>query len=180
MAQVYQTPQPNPWRGRYLQVCLTWWEEPTHGTIAALLLSVSFVMLRAFFSRLRAALTTVLVSGAALCASAAEVTVGYVDLMEPGFFSQTVMSALTAVAQERKDDRVHSLRLSPMIALQEIRQRRPDIVISPAEIYINLATDIGAHPIAIRKTRYAKDPASSVAVQSLCGPIGRSCRPFRI
>lgn len=137
-------------------------------------------MLRAFFSRLRASLTTVLVSGAALCASAAEVTVGYVDLMDPGFFSQTVMSALTAVAQERKDDRVHSLRLSPMIALQEIRQRRPDIVISPAEIYINLATDIGAHPIAIRKTRYAKDPASSVAVQSLCGPIGRSCRHFRI
>lgn len=133
-----------------------------------------------FFSRLRAALTTVLVSGAALCASAAEVTVGYVDLMEPGFFSQTVMSALTAVAQERKDDRVHSLRLSPMIALQEIRQRRPDIVIAPAEIYINLATEIGAHPIAMRKTRYAKDPAKSVAVQSLCGPIGRSCRHFRI
>lgn len=119
-------------------------------------------MLRAFFSRLRAALTTVLVSGAALCASAAEVTVGYVDLMEPGFFSQTVMSALTAVAQERKDDRVHSLRLSPMIALQEIRQRRPAIVIAPAEIYINLATEIGAHPIAMRKTRYAKDPAKSV------------------
>ena len=119
MAQVYQTPLLNPWRGRYLQECFQWRVLPKHGTIAALLLSVSFVMLRAFFSRLRAALTTVLVSGAALCASAAEVTVGYVDLIEPGFFSQTVMSALTAVAQERKDDRVH--RNNPRKPLISIR-----------------------------------------------------------
>ena len=93
---------------------------------------------------------------ASLCA--AEVRIGFVETAEPGFFAQTVMPTLTSVAARRPSDSVTSVRLTSALAVSEIRQMKPDIVILPSSIYVTAAVDIGAHAVATRKTVYARDP----------------------
>ena len=107
-------------------------------------------------------LLCVLCAAFAAGAFAADIRVGFVDSVEPGFFSQTVMPTMTSVARERTRDTISSVRLSPVLPISEIRQLRPDIIIAPAAVYVNAATEIGAHAIATRKTTFAKDPSRSV------------------
>lgn len=83
----------------------------------------------------------------------ADVVVGFVDRPEPGYYSRTVMPTLAAMARAMPDRTVTGVRLSPDDPIADLMRLRPDILVAPASVYMELELNYGGHAIATRKTR---------------------------
>ena len=105
------------------------------------------------------AASVVFSSSSAFCST---ITVGFFDSAEPGFFSQTVTPTTRAIAQKRPADMVTTVSIASVTRIDDILEKRPDVVIVPASVFVDISEKIGAHPIATRKTRFTKNPAASV------------------
>lgn len=92
----------------------------------------------------------------------ADVVVGFVDRPEPGYYSRTVMPTLAAMARAMPDRTVTGVRLSPDDPIADLMRLRPDILVAPASVYMELELNYGGHAIATRKTRWADNPSASV------------------
>lgn len=92
----------------------------------------------------------------------ADVVVGFVDRPEPGYYSRTVMPTLAAMARAMPDRTVTGVRLSPDDPIADLVRLRPDILVGPASVYMELELNYGGHAIATRKTRWADNPSASV------------------
>lgn len=92
----------------------------------------------------------------------ADVVVGFVDRPEPGYYSRTIMPTLAAMARAMPDRTVTGVRLSPDDPIADLVRLRPDILVGPASVYMELELNYGGHAIATRKTRWADNPSASV------------------
>lgn len=92
----------------------------------------------------------------------ADVVVGFVDRPEPGYYSRTIMPTLAAMARAMPDRTVTGVRLSPDDPIADLMRLRPDILVAPASVYMELELNYGGHAIATRKTRWADNPSASV------------------
>lgn len=109
------------------------------------------------------ALVTSVFAVPGVCAEpSADVVVGFVDRPEPGYYSRTIMPTLAAMARAMPDRTVTGVRLSPDDPIADLVRLRPDILVGPASVYMELELNYGGHAIATRKTRWADNPSASV------------------
>lgn len=109
------------------------------------------------------ALVTSVLAVPGVCAEPpADVVVGFVDRPEPGYYSRTIMPTLAAMARAMPDRTVTGVRLSPDDPIADLVRLRPDILVGPASVYMELELNYGGHAIATRKTRWAENPSASV------------------
>ena len=92
----------------------------------------------------------------------ADVVVSFVDRPEPGYYSRTVIPTLAAMARAMPDRTVTGVRLLPDDPSADLMRLRPDILVGPASVYMELELNYGGHAIATRKTRWADNPSASV------------------
>lgn len=78
----------------------------------------------------------------------ADVVVGFVDRPEPGYYSRTIMPTLAAMARAMPDRTVTGVRLSPDDPIADLMRLRPDILVAPASVYMELELNYGGHAIA--------------------------------
>ena len=95
-------------------------------------------------------------------AQALGLTVGFVDSVEPGYYTHTVKPTLNALAEALPGSRITAHRIPADTAAQEIERMRPDILFAPSALFMTLESSLGGHAIATRKTRFADNPSASV------------------
>ena len=93
---------------------------------------------------------------------ARDVVVGFVDSVEPGYYSQTVKPTLAAIARKIPNGIVTGVRLSTDNTIEEIKRISPDILLGPASVYMELNLTLGGHSIATRRTQWAENPSASI------------------
>ena len=80
----------------------------------------------------------------------ADVVVSFVDRPEPGYYSRTVIPTLAAMARAMPDRTVTGVRLLPDDPSADLMRLRPDILVGPASVYMELELNYGGHAIATR------------------------------
>lgn len=104
--------------------------------------------------------------------SAAVIRLGVVTTTEPGFAATTVTPVVSEMEKLRPDDVVHVVQIAEHDLLHDIERERPDLLICSAWCFLNVLNDIGAHPVATRKT----DRAASAVVSIGAALVVRSDR----
>lgn len=84
-----------------------------------------------------------------------------VEMTEPGFAATTVNPIRKALSSVFPSEDIVILRVNSATLESSVRELRPDFIISPAADFLRLVDAVGAHPIATRKTRWARDPHES-------------------
>ena len=88
--------------------------------------------------------------------------IGVVDALESDFYASTIEPALEAIRREFPEADPQLKRMSSLTLTSDIGRLRPDLVIMPAGDFGQIFEEIGAHPIATRKTVWARSSAASV------------------
>ena len=112
------------------------------------------------------------VAGTAPCAAAevpsppaeirrTHVSFAVVAMTEPGFTQSTVIPVKRTLERALPEAKVVRLSVSSATLESSVSRLKPDFVISPAADFLRIADAMGAHPIAVRRTHWAKDPARS-------------------
>lgn len=94
--------------------------------------------------------------------SAAVIRLGVVTTTEPGFAATTVTPVVSAMEKLRPDDVVHVVQIAEHDLLHEIERERPDLLICSAWCFLNVLNEVGAHPVATRKTDRAASAIASI------------------
>ena len=94
--------------------------------------------------------------------SAAVIRLGVVTTTEPGFAATTVTPVVSEMEKLRPDDVVHVVQIAEHDLLNDIERERPDLLICSAWCFLNVLNDIGAHPVATRKTDRAASAVASI------------------
>lgn len=94
--------------------------------------------------------------------SAAVLRLGVVTTTEPGFAATTVTPVVSEMEKLRPDDVVHVVQVAEHDLLNDIERERPDLLICSAWCFLNVLNDIGAHPVATRKTDRAASAVASI------------------
>lgn len=84
-----------------------------------------------------------------------------VEMTEPGFAATTVNPIRKALSSVFPSEDIVILRVNSATLESAVRELRPDFIISPAADFLRIVDAVGAHPIATRKTRWARDPHQS-------------------
>lgn len=97
------------------------------------------------------------------------VRLAVVEMTEPGYVNTTIIPVKRAIERALPSHTVHIGRINSAMLETTVRQTRPDFIIAPAADFVRLVDSTGAHPIATRKTLWARDPshASGAAVIAL-------------
>ena len=82
-------------------------------------------------------------------------------MTEPGFAATTVNPIRKALSSIFPSEDIVILRVNSATLESAVRELRPDFIISPAADFLRIVDAVGAHPIATRKTRWARDPHQS-------------------
>lgn len=94
--------------------------------------------------------------------SAAVLRLGVVTTTEPGFAATTVTPVVSEMEKLRPQDVVHVVQIAEHDLLHDIERERPDLLICSAWCFLNVLSDIGAHPVATRKTDRAASAVASI------------------
>lgn len=94
--------------------------------------------------------------------SAAVLRLGVVTTTEPGFAATTVTPVVSEMEKLRPDDVVHVVQIAEHDLLNDIERELPDLLICSAWCFLNVLNDIGAHPVATRKTDRAASAVASI------------------
>lgn len=94
--------------------------------------------------------------------SAAVIRLGVVTTTEPGFAATTVTPVVSEMEKLRPHDVVHVVQIAEHDLLHDIERERPDLLICSAWCFLNVLNDIGAHPVATRKTDRAASAVASI------------------
>lgn len=94
--------------------------------------------------------------------SAAVIRLGVVTTTEPGFAATTVTPVVSEMEKLRPQDVVHVVQIAEHDLLHDIERERPDLLICSAWCFLNVLSDIGAHPVATRKTDRAASAVASI------------------
>lgn len=94
--------------------------------------------------------------------SAAVIRLGVGTTTEPGFAATTVTPVVSEMEKLRPDDVVHVVQIAEHDLLHDIERERPDLLICSAWCFLNVLNDIGAHPVATRKTDRAASAVASI------------------
>lgn len=94
--------------------------------------------------------------------SAAVLRLGVVTTTEPGFAATTVTPVVSEMEKLRPHDVVHVVQIAEHDLLHDIERERPDLLICSAWCFLNVLNDIGAHPVATRKTDRAASAVASI------------------
>ena len=89
------------------------------------------------------------------------VSLAVVAMTEPGFAQSTVIPVKRTLEAALPEATVVRLSVSSATLEASVARLKPDFVISPAADFLRIADAMGAHPIAVRRTHWAKDPARS-------------------
>ena len=84
-----------------------------------------------------------------------------VEMTETGFEASTIIPVQEAIQEAFPDRTVSILRINSATLESTVKELRPDFIISPAADFLRILDAVGAHPIATRKTKWAKDPYRS-------------------
>lgn len=87
--------------------------------------------------------------------------VAVVEMTEPGFVNSTIVPVSTAIREAFPGYDVSILRVNSAMLETTVQGMRPDLIIAPAADFLRLVDSTGAHPIATRRTRWARDPSRS-------------------
>lgn len=113
-----------------------------------------------------------LACGAAFCAAEeappladgmrrTHVSLAVVEMTEPGFAQSTVIPVKRTLEAALPEAAVLRLSVSSATLESSVARLKPDFVISPAADFLRIVDAMGAHPIAVRRTHWAKDPSRS-------------------
>lgn len=94
--------------------------------------------------------------------SAAVIRLGVVTTTEPGFAATTVTPVVSEMEKLRPQDVVHVVQIAEHDLLHDIERERPDLLLCSAWCFLNVLSDIGAHPVATRKTDRAASAVASI------------------
>lgn len=94
--------------------------------------------------------------------SAAVIRLGVVTTTEPGFAATTVTPVVSEMEKLRPQDVVHVVQIAEHDLLHDIERERPDLLICSAWCFLNVLSDIGAHPVATRKTDRVASAVASI------------------
>lgn len=94
--------------------------------------------------------------------SAAVIRLGVVTTTEPGFAATTVTPVVSETEKLRPQDVVHVVQIAEHDLLHDIERERPDLLICSVWCFLNVLSDIGAHPVATRKTDRAASAVASI------------------
>lgn len=94
--------------------------------------------------------------------SAAVIRLGVITTTEPGFAATTVTPVVSEMEKLRPQDVVHVVQIAEHDLLHDIERERPDLLICSAWCFLNVLSDIGAHPVATRKTDRAASAVASI------------------
>ena len=95
-------------------------------------------------------------------AEASVIRLGVVTSTEPGFTTSTIEPVVSALEKRRPGDFVHVIQLPGFDLVREVERDRPDLLLSSAASFLSVLDDIGAHPVATRKTERATSPVASI------------------
>ncbi len=89
------------------------------------------------------------------------VTVGVIDNNEPGYRSETVTPTMERLRSLMPEFRFQTVEIAAFQAIEDINRTKPDFVVAPSDVFLNLINEYGAQAIAMRKTTYAQDATRS-------------------
>lgn len=90
------------------------------------------------------------------------VRLGVMESAEPGFFANTVQPIAAALTRAIPHAELAIISLSPITLTQDILREQPDFFLVPSSTFTEIFDEMGAQPIAVRKSAFAENPASSV------------------
>lgn len=93
---------------------------------------------------------------------AKEVTIGVINVNEPGYRSEFISPTLIQLSRALPAYHFRVLEIPAYQSASVIAGHRPDFVIGPSDIFYTLTNSLGAQALATRKTVWAKDGGYSV------------------
>ena len=102
---------------------------------------------------------------------AKEVTIGVINVNEPGYRSEFISPTLIQLSRALPSYHFRVLEIPAYQSASVIAGHRPDFVIGPSDIFYTLTNSLGAQALATRKTVWAKDGGYSVGSAARTGRI---------
>lgn len=103
-----------------------------------------------------------LIVSSALAAEKERVVVGIVDTNEPGWRAETLNPTIARLEKALPGRRIELLELSVYRTIDDVGRIRPDFIVAPSDVFLQLINVYGAQALAVRKTNRAADPVHSV------------------
>lgn len=92
----------------------------------------------------------------------ATITIGIVNNNEPGFRSEVLAPTVRYLQSTLPQFRFRTVDIAAYRAADDVRRTEPDFVIAPSDVFLTLTLGMGAHPLAVRRSRFARDANRSV------------------
>lgn len=111
-----------------------------------------------------AALAALLVASPVSSQDAVErsVLIGLVNNNEPGFRAEVLTPTLDYLKKTLPNISFRTVDIAAYKAVDDLFRTRPDFVIAPSDVFVTLSSSISAHPLAVRKSSFAKDANRSL------------------
>lgn len=103
-----------------------------------------------------------LIVSSALAAEKERVVVGIVDTNEPGWRAETLNPTIARLEKALPGRRIELLELSVYRTIDDVGRIRPDFIVAPSDVFLQLINVYGAQALAVRKTNRAADPVHSI------------------
>ncbi len=91
-----------------------------------------------------------------------EVTLGIVDTNEPGWRAQTLNPTLDHLHRTLPQYKFRIVELSVYQTIEDVGRTRPDFIVAPSDVFLQLINIYGAQALAVRQTNFAANPTKSV------------------
>ena len=100
-----------------------------------------------------------------------EVTLGIVDTNEPGWRAQTLNPTIKHLHNALPHYRFRLVELSVYQTIEDVGRIRPDFILAPSDVFMQLIYKYGAQALAVRQPPFASNPAQSVG-STVIVPVG--------
>lgn len=98
-----------------------------------------------------------LIVSSALAAEKERVVVGIVDTNEPGWRAETLNPTIARLEKALPGRRIELLELSVYRTIDDVGRIRPDFIVAPSDVFLQLINVYGAQALVVRKTNRAAD-----------------------
>ena len=91
-----------------------------------------------------------LIVSSALAAEKERVVVGIVDTNEPGWRAETLNPTIARLEKALPGRRIELLELSVYRTIDDVGRIRPDFIVAPSDVFLQLINVYGAQALAVR------------------------------
>lgn len=90
------------------------------------------------------------------------VLIGLVNNNEPGFRAEVLTPTLEHLKKSLPEITFRTVDIAAYKAVDDLLRTRPDFVIAPSDVFVSLSMSMSAHPLAVRKSSFARDANRSL------------------